>query len=154
MSSTTQTKIVVLQIGSNGPEVVDLQYILQVRGFNPGQTDGDFGLTTEAAVKEFQRSRNLGDDGIVGSSTWTAMGYAWADNRPGNFLREGDSGNAVRLMQEAMLSKGMHPGTVDSIFGSSTKVAVIQFQKNGDGDRVSNIKGVIGPLTWGGILGD
>lgn len=154
MSSTTLTKIVILQSGSIGPEVVDLQYILQVRGFNPGQTDGDFGLTTEAAVKEFQRSKRLGDDGIVGSSTWTAMEYAWADNRPGNFLRAGDSGNAVRLMQEAMLSRGMHPGEADSIFGSSTEAAVIQFQKNGDGDRVSNIKGVVGPLTWGSILED
>lgn len=152
MFSTKQVKIVVLQSGSIKPEVIDLQYILQVRGFNPGQTDGDFGLATEAAVKRFQRSKKLGDDGIVGLETWTAMGYAWADNQPGNFLREGDSGKAVRLMQEALLSKGMHPGTADGIFGANTKAAVIQFQKSGD--RVSNIKGVVGPLTWGGILGD
>ena len=53
-----------------------------------------------------------------------------------------------------MVSKGMNPGKPDGIFGSKTKAAVIEFQKKGDGERYSNIEGVVGPLTWGGILGD
>ena len=82
------------------------------------------------------------------------MQYAWPNNQPGTFLREGDSGSAVQLMQQAMLSKGINPGLPDGKFGPRTKAAVIEFQKNGDGERDSNIVGVVGPLTWGGILGD
>ncbi|NMF67141.1 peptidoglycan-binding protein [Brasilonema octagenarum UFV-E1] len=154
MSDTTQTKIVVLQKGSTGPEVTDLQYILQIRKFTLNAPDGIFGPRTEAAVIQFQKSKNLKQDGVVGLQTWAAMQYAWPNNQPGTFLREGDSGNAVRLMQEAMVSKGINPGQPDGKFGPRTKAAVIEFQKNGDGERDSNIVGVVGPLTWGGILGD
>lgn len=155
MSNAAQSKsIVVLKEGSTGPEVTDLQFILQIRNFTPDAPDGKFGSRTKAAVIKFQQSKKLLSDGIVGSKTWAAMGYAWANDRPGTFLRQGDRGNAVQLIQQAMVSKGMNPGKPDGIFGSKTKAAVIELQKNGDGERDSNIEGVVGPLTWGGILGD
>ena len=153
MSDTTQSRSVVIQKNSTGPEVTDLQYILQARGFNPGATDGKFGSKTEDAVKRFQQSKNLKQDGVVGLQTWAAMDYVWADNQPGNFLREGDRGNAVLQLQEAMVSKGMNPGKPDSIFGSKTKAAIIEFQKN-SGKRDTNVEGIVGPFTWGGIIGD
>ncbi len=34
----------------------------------------DFGPKTEKAVKEFQRSSGLDDDGVVGRMTWEALG--------------------------------------------------------------------------------
>lgn len=73
MSDTTQTKIVVLQKGSTGPEVTDLQYILQIRKFTLNAPDGIFGPRTEAAVIQFQKSKNLKQDGVVGLQTWAAM---------------------------------------------------------------------------------
>jgi len=153
MSNAAQSKsIVVLQEGSTGPEVTDLQYILQIRNFTPDAPDGKFGSRTKAAVIKFQQSKKLLPDGIVGLKTWAAMEYAWANDQPGTFLREGDRGKAVQLMQEAMVSKGMNPGVPDGVFGSKTKAAVIEFQKYGERD--SNIEGVVGPFTWGGILGD
>jgi peptidoglycan hydrolase-like protein with peptidoglycan-binding domain len=153
MASTTPSRTVVLKKDSIGAEVTDLQYILQVRGFNPGTVDGQFGSMTVEAVKQFQQSKNLAADGIVGAATWEAMGYrgGWADNQPGNFLRAGDSGNAVLQMQEAMISKRMNLGTPDGVFGPKTKAAVIELQKSGQ--RNSNVEGVVGPLTLGGILG-
>ena len=155
MSNAAPSKsIVVLKEGSTGPEVTDLQFILQIRNFTSDVPDGNFGSRTKAAVILFQKAKKLLPDGVVGSKTWAAMEYAWPNDQPGTFLRQGDTGKAVQLMQQAMVSKGMNPGKPDGIFGSKTKAAVIELQKNGDDERYSNIEGVVGPLTWGGILGD
>lgn len=62
-----------LRRGSNGLAVVDLQTRLATFGFSPGSADGIFGSLTETAVKNFQRSRGLSADGIVGSQTWEAL---------------------------------------------------------------------------------
>ncbi len=151
MSTTNTQTIVLLQTGAVGPEVIDLQYILQIRGFAPGAIDGDFGPKTEAAVIRFQKSKNLVQDGIVGPKTWTAMSYAWPNNQPGTFLREGVSGNAVQMLQQGLKSKGFDPGAIDGIFGPRTKAAVIRLQSLGI--PCSNTQGVVGPLTWGATLG-
>jgi len=57
----------VLRKGDSGPAVVKLQELL------PKWIDGDFGSTTEALVKEFQRSQGLAIDGVVGEQTWAAL---------------------------------------------------------------------------------
>jgi len=41
--------------------------------------DGKFGDQTEAAIKHFQRDKNLSIDGIVGEETWTALDRAVAE---------------------------------------------------------------------------
>ena len=65
----------VLQQGSSGAEVADLQNKLLARGFDPGGSDGSFGPGTAAAVEAFQRSVKLNDDGVVGPQTAAALGF-------------------------------------------------------------------------------
>ena len=65
-----------LKFGSTGPAVIKLQQRLRDRRFNPGAVDGVFGENTEAAVKAFQRSVGLLDDGIVGINTRRELGLA------------------------------------------------------------------------------
>lgn len=65
-----------LKFGSTGSAVIKLQQRLRDRGFNPGAVDGVFGENTEAAVKAFQRSVGLGDDGIVGINTRRELGLS------------------------------------------------------------------------------
>ena len=55
--------------GDNGPEVEEIQKLLQAKGFSPGLIDGGFGPRTKAAVVAFQRANNLIIDGIVGPLT-------------------------------------------------------------------------------------
>lgn len=55
--------------GSEGPQVSELQRVLG--GGLP--VDGDFGPLTDAAVRAFQRSNGLVDDGIVGPQTAAAL---------------------------------------------------------------------------------
>ena len=57
-----------LKVGSEGPLVEELQRALGI------SADGIFGKGTEASVKQFQKDNNLTVDGLVGSSTWEAIG--------------------------------------------------------------------------------
>lgn len=63
-----------LQLGSMGANVKTLQNDLNTVGANPKlAVDGDFGPLTLAAVKAFQRTHGLAQDGIVGPLTWGAL---------------------------------------------------------------------------------
>jgi len=55
---------------NNLPAVGVLQKLLNSHGGARLKVDGSFGHRTEQAVKEFQRSRHLTPDGIVGVNTW------------------------------------------------------------------------------------
>lgn len=53
-------------------EVTELQGILNKNGLDVS-TDGYFGWNTENAVRMYQSSNGLSDDGIVGPRTWAAL---------------------------------------------------------------------------------
>jgi N-acetylmuramoyl-L-alanine amidase len=57
-----------------GDDVADLQTKLAELGFETGRVDGLFGRNTENALKEFQRSMGLTQDGICGSVIYKALG--------------------------------------------------------------------------------
>lgn len=64
-------------------------------------------------------------------------------------LRQGDSGAAVTELQQLLKAKGINI-TVDGIFGSATRAAVVQFQQQ------SGIAtdGIVGPQTWQALRRD
>lgn len=57
-----------LRRGQHSDFVRSIQVRLQI------EADGIFGSMTEAAVRAFQRTQGLVDDGIVGPKTWAALG--------------------------------------------------------------------------------
>jgi hypothetical protein len=57
----------VLRRGDRGPAVARMQKLLVVKD------DGIFGPRTDAAVRDFQSSRGLTRDGVVGPVTWAAL---------------------------------------------------------------------------------
>lgn len=59
-----------LKTGSRGSDVIKLQRALNL------YADGIFGKLTEEAVKDFQKSKGLTADGIVGAKTWIALGIS------------------------------------------------------------------------------
>ena len=68
----------VLRQGSTGPDVITLQYLLDVISQYypniPGpKQDGVFGSGTKQAVVAFQQQMRLSPDGIVGPLTWKAL---------------------------------------------------------------------------------
>jgi hypothetical protein len=69
----TAPKIIkLLKKGMKGEDVKVLQTLLNKNGYQL-IVDGDFGFMTESAVKGFQKSKGLVDDGIVGAKTWAKL---------------------------------------------------------------------------------
>lgn len=69
----------------HGGDVRSLQQILDVLGFIAGGADGIFGAHTESALRDFQASVGLMDDGIAGASTYDAierLRHAWEGKAP------------------------------------------------------------------------
>lgn len=62
-----------LSLGSEGSVVRQVQLFLRRRGFYEGPIDGEYEFETRSAVREFQRTNDLVDDGIIGPQTWQAM---------------------------------------------------------------------------------
>ena len=63
----------VIREGSRGEGVKSFQEMYNNHAGRNLAVDGDFGAKTKAAVIEFQQSRGLTADGIVGRQTWTSL---------------------------------------------------------------------------------
>lgn len=176
LGNTTSYPGTPLRVGSSGPNVVVVQTELNRISQNYPAipkipvVDGIYGSRTEAAVRKFQEVFNLTPDGIVGKSTWYALVrlytavtqlselrssgqqfYAINWSPPGG-LQPGDTGEKVRLLQY-MLSvlsayiPGIPPVTVDGIYGSATRAAVLAAQRR---FRLPET-GTVGTQTWNEI---
>ena len=131
-SSSSSSSATRLEKGSTGSDVKDLQTKLKKLGYYDAYVDGDYGDTTVAAVKAFQKKYNLTADGIAGKETLKKLDSAYknADSaKDVDSLRMGDSGSAVKDLQTKLKKLGYYDGTVDSTFGSGTYTAVRAFQK-------------------------
>ena len=64
-----------LKYGSKGNDVKALQILLMGNACPCGKAgaDGDFGVATENAVKEYQRKKKLQVDGVAGPLTWKSL---------------------------------------------------------------------------------
>ena len=152
-----------LRTGSTGSAVEQLQFWLntlaQYDSSIPSVTvDGVFGSGTAAAVRAFQRKYGLTVDGVVGQSTWIELYDQFrsiqSDNGtpnayPGTALREGASGQNVRLVQfwlkiARTVYSRLNSITVDGRFGAATTAAVKRFQSYFG----LTSDGVVGRNTW------
>lgn len=71
---TTTTLNTTLRRGAHGPQVQQVQELLNLAGSRPHlPTTGTFGELTEQAVRYFQSTNALGVDGVVGRSTFGAL---------------------------------------------------------------------------------
>ena len=153
----------VLRTGSTGSSVEQMQFWLntlaQYDSSIPSVTvDGVFGSGTAAAVRAFQRKYGLTVDGVVGRTTWTELYDQFrsiqSDNGtpnayPGTALRQGDSGQNVRLVQfwlkiARTVYSSLSNVTVDGRFGAATAAAVRRFQTYFG----LTSDGVVGRTTW------
>ena len=165
-----------LRRGSTGPNVVVIQTALNRIAQNyPAipkipNIDGIFGPRTEATVRKFQEVFGLTPDGIVGQATWYAIVRLYvavtslAELRsqgqkfyainwsPPTTLQIGNSGDKVRQLQYMLSVLSSHipsipPVSVDGIYGSATRAAVLAAQRR---FRLPET-GTVGAQTWEAI---
>lgn len=55
------------------PTTKEIQTALKNAGFDPGSFDGKIGPRTRQAIKDFQKSKGLVPDGVVGPKTWANL---------------------------------------------------------------------------------
>ncbi len=156
-----------LKEGMNGDDVRALQRRLITLGYLKGNADGDFGSGTKAAVTAFQQQNGLKADGIAGTATHNKLfsdeavpasgspaGGSTTNPPSGNAvyttLRQGDTGESVKRLQQKLKDLGYYNGTVDGKYGSGTVTAVQSFQTmNG-----LTVDGIAGPTTQQRLYGD
>ena len=147
-----------LRRGSSGDDVLQVQTRLNRIATNYpaipkiANTNGFFGQTTEDAVRRFQEIFNLTPDGIVGKATWYKIQFIYNGIKrlnqldseglslsdvsrqfPG-VLREGDSGDFVRVVQlllafVSQYEESVPPLSVSGYYGPETVAAVKSFQQ-------------------------
>ena len=133
-SSSSSSSTTRLEKGSTGSDVKELQTKLKKLGYYDAYVDGDYGDTTVAAVKAFQKKYNLTADGVAGSETLKKLDSAYknADSNTStddDSLRKGATGTAVKTLQTNLKKLGFYTAYVDGSFGSTTESAVKAFQK-------------------------
>ena len=124
----------IFRLGDAGPEVGDIQDRLSALGveIDGAERGGDFGPSTDAAVRNFQSDRSLRVDGLVGPDTWGQLveaGYRLGDrtlylHSP---LYRGDD---VSALQRKLNALGFDAGREDGLFGKNTDRAIREFQRN------------------------
>ena len=90
-----------LSYGSSGDDVKELQKALNNSGYSL-DVDGIFGTKTQSAVKEYQKSKGLSVDGIVGNNTWTSLSNSTVSkkNTDGNQAISTKDGNTIEGLVE------------------------------------------------------
>ena len=73
--SANVKQLPVLKIGSRGEYVLAWQKFLNLNGYPCGAENSIFGQNVKRAVMDFQLSRGLEPDGIIGRQTWAAIGF-------------------------------------------------------------------------------
>ncbi|WP_100012361.1 peptidoglycan-binding protein [Lentibacillus sediminis] len=150
-----------LTVGDTGEDVRRLQQALVDNNFYPeidspdNGVDGVFGLATEDAVRRYQTIHGLTVDGIAGPATLASLGITLGGGTGGsgdygdNVLSRGDSGPAVRELQQALVDNNFYPDIdapdngVDGVFGPDTEDAVRRYQTI----HGLTVDGIAGPET-------
>jgi peptidoglycan hydrolase-like protein with peptidoglycan-binding domain len=122
-----------LQEGSTGQQVSDLQAGLKQLNYYQGPVNGYFDALTEASVIRFQRDNGLRPDGIAGQQTLKALRTAAERQKQTQQVSSTPSPQAskssVLALQKRLKDQGLYKGALDGLFGPQTKAAIEAAQK-------------------------
>ncbi|MCA1994859.1 MAG: peptidoglycan-binding protein [Coleofasciculus sp. S288] len=141
-TATAQIERPLLQLGSTGEAVKELQTLLIWRDTYIGAIDGLFSVLVKNAVIAYQHRVFLLKDGIVGPLTWDALFAGAPVNMP--ILSQGSRGKMVFTLQHLLTLTGDYRGGIDGEFGWLTRAAAQAFQRRSG--LVAD--GIVSDRTW------
>lgn len=131
-----------IKSGNEGEPVTQLQERLKELGYYLGEISGVCDKTTVQAIKDFQKKHDMKATGEADRVTQERLFGATAlsvdavvtpaptpVSTPKGTLREGDTGEDVKLMQQRLKDLGYYTGQVDGKYGANTVKALKAFQK-------------------------
>jgi peptidoglycan hydrolase-like protein with peptidoglycan-binding domain len=125
-------------LGNRGTDVRAIQGLLRAHGVAVANT-GIFEATTRDAVMTFQSTHGLPVDGVVRTTTWEKLIVS---------MSPGASGEAVKVIQRELNDKRKAGLTVNGLFGTPTRNAVMAFQRH----MGMTPHGSVGPVTWRNLI--
>ena len=157
----TKDNVTIIQTGSKGVAVLNLQRRLDELGYYVSRSDGVYLQSDIDAVKLFQQENGLKVDGKAGYETQKMLYSTAALKAPVNAtaeegvrhyetLRYGDTGTEVAAMQTRLFELNYLDDKVDGKFGLVTKKAIIQFQRENGLVR----DGIAGSKTLSALYAD
>jgi len=101
----------ILKIGMQSPDVLNLERVLQGLNFTGFEADGFFDQKTENVIRYIQRSNGLREDGIVGDQTFAVIDRLFEVDKP-NF----SSSNFLTTQQvQTVLAEAATPSTLPKV---------------------------------------
>lgn len=135
-SSSSASSSGIIQEGSQGDAVSQLQRDLKQLGYYYADITGNVGSKTVEAIRTFQEKNGLTADGVAGQKTLQAIaakvkaaGGSVSSSSSVAGLKLGSTGSQVSALQRNLTLLGYYYGDVTGHYGSLTQSAVKKFQK-------------------------
>ena len=121
-----EVKANIIALGEQSEIVKKYQNRLIALGYLSGEADGNFGLSTQNAIRAFQSRNDQVVDGYLGPDTRNLMD---SENAKPFGMRLGEQSDDVKNMQNLLVKYGyLSQDKASGYFGELTKDAVIAFQ--------------------------
>lgn len=121
-----EVKANIIALGEQSEIVKKYQNRLIALGYLSGEADGNFGLSTQNAIRAFQSRNDQVVDGYLGPDTRSLMD---SENAKPFGMRLGEQSDDVKNMQNLLVKYGyLSQDKASGYFGELTKDAVIAFQ--------------------------
>lgn len=152
LGASTYNFAQLLQLGSTGNDVTQLQMTLTQEGVYSGPITGFFGNLTRAGVIAYQAKYGIDQLGIVGPMTRAQLNTGTASAEQASTttsftftqqLSVGSHGAEVTQLQTVLIALNLLPSPPTGYYGPLTEQAVMQYQAQHGIERT----GTVGPLT-------
>ena len=124
-----------LSPGDSGSDVKNLQRRLKKLGYFTGDIGGNYLTKTTDAVKRFQKAIGVNATGVATASLQrklfsdSAPSYEEEESAsPYSELSEGDTGAAVKRLQQRLADLGYYEGKINGTYNAKTVTAVKRFE--------------------------
>lgn len=135
---------IVLEVGSQGENVVKVQKRLIQYDYLDGVADGKYGAATQAAVRLFQRRNGLTVDGRVGPATAAALGVTLTSSGSSSSSSTTASSSATIVSSDhRLLSKLVYAEARGESYKGQVAVAAVVLNRVKSSSFPNTISGVI-----------